>query len=114
MPRRGENIYKRKDGRREGRFKPDSSSQKYKSVYAPTYKLAKEKLIELKMNKLFESDKIILMCELCKEWLEFKKEVKSRRKPLKQRVSVGFLRFYNSTKMWGCFLFYPTVITKYC
>ena len=74
MPRRGENIYKRKDGRWEGRFKPDSSSQKYKSVYAPTYKLAKEKLIELKMNKLFESDKIILMCELCKEWLEFKKE----------------------------------------
>lgn len=74
MPRRGENIYKRKDGRWEGRFKPDSSSQKYKSVYAPTYKLAKEKLIELKMNKHFESDKIILMCELCKEWLEFKKE----------------------------------------
>ena len=26
------------------------------------------------MNKLFESAKIILMCELCKEWLEFKKE----------------------------------------
>lgn len=74
MPRRGENIYKRKDGRWEGRIKPDDSSQKYKYVYAPTYKQVKEKLNELKINKLFESDKIILMCELCKEWLEFKKE----------------------------------------
>ena len=41
MPRRGENIYKRKDGRWEGRIlKPDG---KYQYVYAKTYKEVKEK-----------------------------------------------------------------------
>ena len=74
MPRRGENIYKRKDGRREGRFKPCGFSQKYKYVYAPTYKEVKEKLIELKLKGSSENDKQILLCELCNEWLEFKKE----------------------------------------
>ena len=74
MPRRGENIYKRKDGRWEGRFKPCGFSQKYKYVYAPTYKQAKEKLSELKIDMLSENDKRILLCELCEEWLEFKKE----------------------------------------
>lgn len=74
MPRRGENIYKRKDGRWEGRFKPCGFSQKYKYVYAPTYKDVKEKLIELKLNDSSENDKQILLCELCNEWLEFKKE----------------------------------------
>lgn len=43
MPRRGENIYKRKDGRWEGRIlKPDG---KYQYVYAKTYKEVKEKKI---------------------------------------------------------------------
>lgn len=41
MPRRGENIYKRKDGRWEGRIpKPNG---KYQYVYAKTYKEIKEK-----------------------------------------------------------------------
>ena len=41
MPRRGENVYKRKDGRWEGRIlKPDG---KYRYVYAKTYKEVKEK-----------------------------------------------------------------------
>ena len=57
MPRHGENIYKRKDGRWEGRYKPDGASQKYKYVYASTYKEAKEKLAELKINKLSEKKK---------------------------------------------------------
>ena len=48
MSRRGENIYKRKDGRWEGRYKPDGISGKYKYVYAHTYKETKEKLNELK------------------------------------------------------------------
>lgn len=73
MPKRGENIYKRKDGRWEGRFKPDGFSQKYKYVYAPTYKQAKEKLTELKINKLSENNKKILLSELCDRWLEFKR-----------------------------------------
>ena len=73
MPRRGENIYKRKDGRWEGRYKPDGSSQKYKYVYASTYKEAKEKLVELKINKPSDNNKKILLSELCNSWLEFKR-----------------------------------------
>lgn len=42
MPRRGENVYKRKDGRWEGRIlKPNG---KYQYVYAKTYKEVKEKM----------------------------------------------------------------------
>lgn len=47
MPRRGENIYKRKDGRWEGRYiRSRSTAGKaiYGYVYARTYKEAKEKL----------------------------------------------------------------------
>ena len=35
MPGRGENYYKRKDGRWENRFKFDNVTGKYKYVYAP-------------------------------------------------------------------------------
>ncbi len=40
MPRRGENIYKRKDGRWEARYVKEVSIdgyKKYESVYAKTY-----------------------------------------------------------------------------
>ena len=46
MARKGENIYKRKDGRWEGRYlkrTPDGKSR-YGYVYARTYKDAKSKL----------------------------------------------------------------------
>lgn len=46
MPRKGENIYKRKDGRWEGRYlkrTPDGRSR-YGYVYAPTYREVREKL----------------------------------------------------------------------
>ena len=60
MPRKGENIYKRKDGRWEGRYiKARSKTGKavYGYVYAPTYKEAKRKRkrqeeLERKCNKL--------------------------------------------------------------
>lgn len=51
MPRRGENIYKRKDGRWEGRYikEYDSCNQaKYVSVYARTYIEVKQKLLQAK------------------------------------------------------------------
>lgn len=41
MPRRGENIYKRRDGRWEGRILIDS---RYHSVYAHSYSEVKQKL----------------------------------------------------------------------
>lgn len=50
MSRRGENIYKRKDGRWEGRYIKayDDRKPKYGYVYAKTYKSVKEKLIAAK------------------------------------------------------------------
>jgi len=47
LSRRGENIYKRKDGRWEGRYIKDHAEGKthYGYVYARTYKEAKEKLL---------------------------------------------------------------------
>jgi integrase len=47
MPRRGENIYKRKDGRWEGRYIKSNvdGSTRYGYVYAKSYKEVKEKLI---------------------------------------------------------------------
>ena len=50
MPKRGENIRKRKDGRWEGRYKRQTmlnGKTQYGSVYGKTYKEVKEKLKEL-------------------------------------------------------------------
>ena len=51
MSKKGENIYKRKDGRWEGRYKcgfNDNGKTKYRSVYSKTYKECKEKLSRIK------------------------------------------------------------------
>ena len=48
MPRRGENIYLRKDGRWEGRLiigRKENNACRYKSVYGKSYQDAKKKLI---------------------------------------------------------------------
>ncbi|MDE5770643.1 MAG: hypothetical protein K2I06_03280 [Ruminococcus sp.] len=53
MARRGENIYKRKDGRWEGRYKCGFNSDgksRYRSVYAMTYQEVREKLTKLKLS----------------------------------------------------------------
>ncbi len=76
MPRRGENIYKRKDGRWEGRVKInsfDEKKSKYKSVYANTYKQCKIKLENIKLNK----DEInivgdnLTIDKLLNEWIKY-------------------------------------------
>lgn len=51
MPRRGENIYRRKDGRWEARYVYDldaNGKAKYRSVYARSYSEVKKKLAEQK------------------------------------------------------------------
>lgn len=51
MPRRGENIYKRKDGRWEGRYRfcnELTGEKKYRSVYAKSYQEVKQKLVLLR------------------------------------------------------------------
>lgn len=53
VPRTGENIYKRKDGRWEGRYKygfDKNGKTKYRSVYSKTYTGCKEKLLFKKIS----------------------------------------------------------------
>lgn len=53
MARRGENIYKRKDGRWEGRYKcgfNESGKAKYRSVYGHSYAEVRSKLAPLKAS----------------------------------------------------------------
>lgn len=73
MSRRGENIYKRKDGRWEGRYicgyDPKGKS-KYRSVYAQSYKEVKVKLINAKSGA--ESETGISSGSIsAKEWFEY-------------------------------------------
>ena len=73
MARRGENIYKRKDGRWEGRYKSgynDCGKAKYRSVYGHSYTEVREKLVPLKAR----DPGIHVTCrmtvkELFSEWL---------------------------------------------
>lgn len=75
MPRRGENIRKRKDGRWEGRyyaFKPQAGKKVIHSVYAKTYGEVKEKLSEAKANTKYHekiSDVKVSFHLAAKEWL---------------------------------------------
>lgn len=53
MPRKGENIYKRKDGRWEGRYKKgrkESGQLKYGYIYGKSYSEVKEKLYSYKLK----------------------------------------------------------------
>ena len=53
MARRGENIYKRKDGRWEGRYKNGfkyDGKTKYSSVYGKSYSEVRVKLTQKKQN----------------------------------------------------------------
>lgn len=77
MSKRGENIYKRKDGRWEGRyikFYDAFGKSKYGYVYGKTYSEAKIKLQEMQsqLNKgiLPESKKSVLYSEIIVSWLQ--------------------------------------------
>ena len=55
MPRRGENIYKRKDGRWEGRFIKEYSvngKAKYAYAYGKSYTEVKKKMVEMQGAQL--------------------------------------------------------------
>lgn len=73
MARRGENIYKRKDGRWEGRYKQGCDSYgkaKYRSIYAKSYQEVKSKLSLLKNSpvKCLSSGRLTVK-ELFYDWL---------------------------------------------
>lgn len=71
MSKRGENIYKRKDGRWEGRYR--KSDLKYGYIYGKTYKKVKEKLNRAKVNSENKTDKS-KVAVLCDNWLVYKSQ----------------------------------------
>ena len=71
MSKRGENIYKRKDGRWEGRYR--KSDFKYGYIYGKTYKEVKEKLNRARVNSENKSDKT-KAAVLCDSWLTYKEQ----------------------------------------
>lgn len=81
MPRKGENIYKRKDNRWEGRYKTgfdESGKSRYCSVYGKSYQEVKIKLIALKSAPVETSSGALTVKELFEEWLPaIKLKVKS-------------------------------------
>jgi len=73
MSRRGENIYKRKDGRWEGRYKsgykPDGSA-KYSSVYGKTYAAVRASLLEKAAKTVYTDIPVALTVkDLFESWL---------------------------------------------
>lgn len=73
MARKGENIYKRKDGRWEGRYKSgynESGGAKYRSVYGRTYGEVKEKLAVMKSApEIHKESGRLTVKKLFEEWL---------------------------------------------
>ena len=82
MARRGENIYKRKDGRWEGRYKcgfTGDGKAKYRSVYGHSYAEARAKLVSLKVAApTMTASCHLTVKELFSEWLS---AIKLRVKP---------------------------------
>lgn len=84
MARKGENIYKRKDGRWEGRYtKAYSDLQKpvHGYVYGKTYAEAKQKLTEAKANVIYgrlpANTKVICYNDVLSAWL-FSEKLKTK------------------------------------
>ena len=84
MSRKGENIYKRKDGRWEGRYcktRDESGKIKYGYVYARTYTDTKSKLELVKKECLSLTEKstgnfsIHTFADVAGEWLLYKKRI---------------------------------------
>ena len=82
MARRGENIYKRKDGRWEGRYKlgyKENGQAKYHSIYGHSYGEVKQKLAPFKITAPAITNSChMTVKELFSEWLS---AIKLRVKP---------------------------------
>lgn len=82
MSRKGENIYKRKDGRWEGRYpleKEFGGKRKYGYVYAYTYRECKDKLyaakamVKQQKEKSIVTSNTMLLMDVADEWFIIKK-----------------------------------------
>ena len=76
MSKRGLNIYRRKDGRYEGRYADgygENGKTKYRSIYGKTYTEVKEKLLKIKARVTIPSaESGLTVKELFTEWLSAK------------------------------------------
>lgn len=91
MSRRGENIFKRKDGRWEGRYKTgikDNGWAKYSSVYAHSYSECSQKLQAAK-NGCISKKNSITVGRLFEQWLESKKNT------VKKSTYVNYITLYD-------------------
>ena len=82
MPKKGENIRKRVDGRWEGRYKvdtPTDAKTKYHSVYGKTYKEVKDKIRLITSQPALLNEKKqqqpILIKEVITQWLNSSKSI---------------------------------------
>lgn len=81
MPKKGENIRKRADGRWEGRYKVDTpnAKTKYHSVYGKTYKEVKDKIRLITSQSALLNEKKqqqpILIKEVITQWLNSSKSI---------------------------------------
>lgn len=71
MPKRGENIYKRKDGRWEGRIprSTDSGKRKYRSVYGKSYHEVKEKMVAARQTMQKENHGDKTLGQMAEGWM---------------------------------------------
>lgn len=81
MPKRGENIRKRKDGRWEARVQ--TANRKYKSIYAKTYSALKQKIKETAEtdppdNSQETDENSITFKQLCDYWIK-ETEIKNKK-----------------------------------
>lgn len=87
MPKRGENIYKRKDGRWEGRVKRTefhANGSKYKYIYGKTYREVRKKIDDYKKAPSQAGEfRILNMKEASEIWL---RDGISRWKPTTYRI----------------------------
>ncbi len=71
MPKRGENIYRRKDGRWEGRIWSRSASKKrtYRSVYGKSYREVKDKMCRIRQKADFKDWNTHTLSEAAEIWI---------------------------------------------
>lgn len=76
MPKRGENIYKRKDGRWEGRIRRNTAvgGRSYQSVYGKSYREVKDKMYHVRQKNREEAERrekeSYTMSEAAQLWME--------------------------------------------
>lgn len=92
MPRHGENIFKRKDKRWEGRYiygRAEDGKAIYKSVYAHSYAECQQKLNDFR-DRVEISEKKITVSRLFEAWME------SRKNRVKQSTYVNYRTLYEN------------------